>query len=478
MEGRRRFFGPAASRVACAHVDHDLHVWDLRAGALQLRLSGHWGDLSAGAFESDVASPRLASAGAEGTLRIWSLEDGLQTHELVLGDRIVLALRFRAGQVRLVTDDGAILTWSLDAPPTPEHAPGAGEPVRCATFGGEAVWWGRGPGFGRHDRTPQAPRAILLDADERGVAFASPSQVGMRERGATAPSWLHPQSVTEVRLTADAVWTADTYHVVAYERSSGEVRERFDAPGRVDDLLLVGGEGADPREIWARVDGGASLVEVRTGRRLEPRGLEGRGNPLREVTRFRLDRVLGASGFAVPEFRPQPPPAISFRDVDVKDAPAADEPAAPARDERWARIAEVLRKVRDRLRHPVGRGYRDQARTVDLHKSGAELELVLGEVRVRLRLTPDKRGVRVVLVGTRGDTSAPPTTAVRLARWVRRRQGRREDDALVARVRATAGARDVRLARSGPSVSLAAQLRSLPSSSTLTEWVEAMAGRV
>lgn len=500
MEGRRRFFGHARW-AACAYVDHDVHLWDLEAGTLAVRLSGHWGDLTAGAF--DDAGQMLATAGAEGSLRVWSVPDGAQTHELVLGERIVRAMVFRAGRLRLVTDDGAVVAWSLYGPPVVEVAPTEGEPVRCAAFAAETVWWGRGRGFGRQDRaTPDAdglhwwekddgkrvasprPRATLLDADARGVAFGAPTAIGVLEQGASGPSWSKARPAAEIRLSERRLWSADAHHVVSFDRRTGATEEDFDAPGRVDDLVLraiAGSPGRSEWEVWARVDGGASLVELRSGRRLEPRGLEGRARAAEEVTRFRLDRVLGASGFAVPEFRPEPPPALAFREVAV--ALPAEEPAPEvARDERWRTITERLRQVRDRLRHPgggAGRGYREQARTVGLHRSGHELELALGEVRVRLRVAPEGRGVRVELVGARGEgVAAPPTTLVRLARWVRRRQGRPDDDALVAALRSAPGARDVRLARSGQSVSVSAQLRTLPSAAMLAAWTEQLGALV
>jgi hypothetical protein len=62
-------FSPDGQRLASAGPEGTLKVWDAATGQETLTLKGHTGDVASVAFSPDGA--RIASAGPEGTLKVW-----------------------------------------------------------------------------------------------------------------------------------------------------------------------------------------------------------------------------------------------------------------------------------------------------------------------------------------------------------------------------------------------------------------------
>jgi WD40 repeat protein len=71
-------FSPDGSRLASAGQDGSVRVWDVATGAQLLTLKGHAGAVLAVAYNPDGS--RLATAGADQTVRVWEAATG---HELL-----------------------------------------------------------------------------------------------------------------------------------------------------------------------------------------------------------------------------------------------------------------------------------------------------------------------------------------------------------------------------------------------------------
>ncbi len=479
MRGRRRLFGHTRW-LASAYVDHDVHVWDLVRGELRFRLVGHWGDLTAGGFSP--SGDQLATAGAEGSLRVWSLETGRQTHELATDDRIVRALSFDSeDSLRLVTDDGAYVAWQLDLPPIG----GAQDAdVRCATLDATGGWMCRDGKLHRvkDPRDDDGPHSIVIGpalnavgadrivGDPEGVVYATSATFGFAVAG-DGRVWEQSEAVLALCLHDETVWAANPWKVRVYRRDNGHPIHEDRSHGRIDDLVSVDGS------VWARIDGGAELHPVSRpeGPKLQARPSTrpaSASDDAPSLVRYTLRHALGSAAFSIAEPDVRPPEPIQFTTVSDVTAGAEDK-AEPTALHRGEEARAWLDRVARRLRHGRDRGYREQNEILEMHGSGTELSLVRGEVEVRLRLNHDGRRWRVGLVGTRGGGGVPipASTMVRLARWLRRRDARTEDDALVAAARETESARDVRFARAGESISLSVTLPKLPSPTVLADWM-------
>ncbi len=111
------------ARIASAGEDGTLRIWDADTGHRLRTLSGHRG--AANAVDRHPARALLASAGADGIVRLWDPASGALEQELAGDTYAVNSVRWDAGGTRLATgsQDGTIRIWDA-----------RGEPVR--TFRG------------------------------------------------------------------------------------------------------------------------------------------------------------------------------------------------------------------------------------------------------------------------------------------------------------------------------------------------------
>jgi len=116
-----------ARLIATGSDDGHVVCWPVDDGEPVLRFQAHEGAVNALAEIPVAGEPLLASAGADGTVRIWMASTGRQVGQVLTGHRgpvnCLTAFLTEDGSVRLATgsDDGTIRVWSPDfAAPAPE----------------------------------------------------------------------------------------------------------------------------------------------------------------------------------------------------------------------------------------------------------------------------------------------------------------------------------------------------------------------
>jgi WD40 repeat protein len=134
-------FSPDGTRLAAAGADQMAWVWDLAApGRAPLRLSGHTGPVRAVAFApagTRPGVPLLASAGDDGTIRLWNAATGGRLGLLPGSLGRVDALAFNADGTLLASgaDDGTVSLWGTATLTLAKTLPGPASVVTGLSFG-------------------------------------------------------------------------------------------------------------------------------------------------------------------------------------------------------------------------------------------------------------------------------------------------------------------------------------------------------
>ena len=170
---------PDGTRIATAGADGTARVWDAGKGTRVSEYTGHTGEVRSIAFSPDGTS--IATGGADATVQLWDPATGAGTRTLNDGSLgVVRSLRFLADGTRLATarTDGTAGVWSVATGARLESMDGAvavsPDGSRFATLGDDNHAWVRGKGSDPvllSGHTDDVTR-IAFSADGRRVATA------------------------------------------------------------------------------------------------------------------------------------------------------------------------------------------------------------------------------------------------------------------------------------------------------------------
>jgi WD40 repeat protein len=104
---------PSGELIASAGADGTVKLWRMSDGALLRTLTGHDGDVNGVAFSPNGSL--VASAGADGTVRVWRVQDGQLQHTLTHGGGIALSVAFAPNGQLLASggEDGTVKLWRV-----------------------------------------------------------------------------------------------------------------------------------------------------------------------------------------------------------------------------------------------------------------------------------------------------------------------------------------------------------------------------
>lgn len=105
---------PSGTRMATAHTNTDIELWDLSSGQRTGGLEGGRAIAYAMAYTRDGTG--LATGGVDGTLRLWDVASGAQEQVLHGHRSAITSLDFSPDGTRLASggEDGVVRVWALD----------------------------------------------------------------------------------------------------------------------------------------------------------------------------------------------------------------------------------------------------------------------------------------------------------------------------------------------------------------------------
>jgi WD40 repeat protein/energy-coupling factor transporter ATP-binding protein EcfA2 len=125
---------PNGRLLATAGAEGTAKVWDVASGELMVSMNGHTGPVYGAAFDPGGAC--LATAGGDSTVRIWDLDDGRQISKLTGHEGIVTRVAYCPTGNFLITagEDPTARVWDLSTKKVYLELRGHRRPIRAVAF--------------------------------------------------------------------------------------------------------------------------------------------------------------------------------------------------------------------------------------------------------------------------------------------------------------------------------------------------------
>ncbi|MDQ4096343.1 MAG: WD40 repeat domain-containing protein, partial [Actinomycetota bacterium] len=357
-------FSPDGAILASGahHADRTVTLWDAKSRSRIGSLAGHTDDVRGIAFSPDDGN-RLASAGADGTIRIWDVRAGQTVVTLEQGAAVnALAFLPDGSGVVAGSDSGQILVWDIEsrtsrAVPAPATHDVRALAVRAdgtllATGGtdNDVRLWDLATGQpGGEPLAGHEERIFTLAFSPDGRILASGSRDGdvllwdvASGRAAGEPLGGHSDSIRSVAFSPDGrfVVTASDDHRVALWELDGRLNLAT-ALGRHGDW--VGGVAISPDGQALQTGGAATSVAFSSDGRLLAAGtLDGTVVAWDLATRQERFRTTRAGAVLGLTFRPETAVvAVVGGDADVQllDVIAGTETRLPTESDQLVSVA-------------------------------------------------------------------------------------------------------------------------------------------
>jgi WD40 repeat protein len=265
---------PDGTRLATAHGDKSVKIWNLVTGKVESTLEGHAQEVNSVAFSPD--NKTLAASGANHTLRLWDIEQGTERAVLRHINLPVAAAFSRDGKLLATAEPGTIHLWSVER-------------------GSELAQAPAGP-------NPNQPRALTFAPDHKTLAFALGNEIQLWQLGKlnrnnlqkTPPDPQGGRLITHKKEIKHIVFAPDNRTVITAgsdreiklaDVTTGRVVETFSGLGP---LALTG----DGKTLVFWEDGKFRLRNLVNGK-LHPAFIEHRQIPTGQELALSADGSLG-----------------------------------------------------------------------------------------------------------------------------------------------------------------------------------------
>jgi WD40 repeat protein len=237
-------FSPDGGLIASAGAEGTVKLWRAADGALLRTLTGHDGDVNGVAFSPNGSY--VASAGSDGTVRVWRTQDGRLLHTLVGEGGIVLSVAFSPDSqlVASGSEDGRVKLWRVSTGALERTIPAHDLWVSSVAFSpdGSLLASASADGTVKLWQVANGQPAGDIQAHELGVAWIAFSPNGQLLASAGEDGRVKLWRVSDRQLV----------RTLSYSDAAPVYGVAFSADGS----LVAAGGGENIIKIWRVSDGG------------------------------------------------------------------------------------------------------------------------------------------------------------------------------------------------------------------------------